>query len=458
MSYLASLLLLTVSAPQPDVIDQYVEAQMKAQHIPGLTILVVLDGKILKRQGYGFSHLETKAAAKVEDRFDMGSIGKTFTATMIMQLVEKGKLKLEDKVSQHLSDWPKAWGEITIKQLISHQSGVPEYAGVPTIGLNDTYDAATWKKLMYALPLDFKPGQMFQYSNSNFTTLGMILEKVYNKKYIDIVNQQVFKPAGMKSTVFRTKQGELPKGSAAGYFYGTEWENAGPGGIAATPADGGGFTTVDDLRKFIEAGRAGKLVKLETLRQMQQASLVTSGRTTPYGLGWMVSDTSVSHGGNSVGFAAAMSTFPAQKLEIYMLCNTYSVLGDGFAAGLAMQLAPELKPKPVPNATDPDPARTARLLEAFRALASGNIDDKAFGPDMQARLKTLRGQMALQTMAPYTKCQALQFTAERDAAPDHIVQYRFVVDGVSRLVEFVITPEGPLYSVRVLPDPGRGTE
>ncbi|MEQ1933261.1 MAG: serine hydrolase domain-containing protein [Fimbriimonadaceae bacterium] len=194
--------LLALLAPSDDAIDAFVKAEMTRQHIPGLTVMVKQNGKVLKHQSYGVSNIETKTPSKNDDRYDMGSIGKTFTAAAIMRLVEDGKLSLTDTVGKHLPGTSPLWTNITIKHLLSHTSGIGDYVFQPGLGLADTYTKEKWLTDMGKVPIDFETGKFYQYSNSNFVLLGHILEKVSGKKYTDYVLSGVLKKAGLKAAAF----------------------------------------------------------------------------------------------------------------------------------------------------------------------------------------------------------------------------------------------------------------
>lgn len=373
-----------------------------------------------------------------------------------MQMVEQGKLKLDQRVQEILPDFPEKWKAITVRQLISHQSGLPDYALVPGVGLNDTYDQQTWKDTMYKLDLDFPSGRMFQYSNTNFVVLGLILEKLTGEPYRDLARKQIFEPLGLTDTSFKVP-GSLPTGSETGYFYiDGQLQDAGLGGVSPTPSDGGEFSTVADLRKWSEAMRDGKVVKKSTVKFMQTPALVASGRKTTYGAGWMTNtiegSPQITHGGNSVGFSGTLSTFPKQHLEIYMLCNLYPVGGDGFAVGIAKILEPSLARKPQVSTTDPNPELTTKLIDALKELGKGNTKDSMFHEDMQMRLATGRGQMVLPAYASLATVSKVEFISKRQEKPDVVLRYRVYDAKTSWLVDFQVTKEGKIYSIGKAPD------
>lgn len=450
-------LFLALQAVSTDAIDTYVQAEMTRQHIPGLALLVVKDGKPIKEKAYGVSNIEKNTPVKVTDRFDIGSIGKTFTATLIMQLVEQAKIKLDQPVRDILSDFPEKWKDITVRHLITHQSGLPDYALVPGVGLNDTYDQKTWKDTMFKLDLDFPTGQLYQYSNTNFVLLGMILEKELGESYRDIARKRIFEPLGMTDTDFKEAGKGLPTGSATGYFYiDNKLQDGGPGGVSPTPSDGGEFSTIYDLRKWVEAVKTAKVLRKSTVTAMQTPARVASGRKTGYGMGWMTAtiegSPQITHGGNSVGFSGTISTFPKQHLEVYMLCNLYPVGGDGFAVGLAKILEPDLVRKPQIATADPNPDLTTKLAEGLKELAKGNVKSDHFHKDMQLRLATGRGQMALPAYANFSTVEKMEFISTRDEKPDTVLRYRVFDGKTSWIVDFQVTGEGTIYTVMKSPD------
>jgi CubicO group peptidase (beta-lactamase class C family) len=450
---LAGPVFLSLSLPRADLIDSYVEAQMAQQHIPGLCLLVVKDGKVIKEKAYGISNIETNRATQLTDRFDMGSIGKTFTATIIMQMVNEKKLSLDQKVKEILPDFPDKWRTTTIRHLMSHQSGIPDYALMTGIGLMDTYDQKKWIDTVYRADLDFPTGRLYQYSNSNFTILGLIIEKISAKTYREVVQTRIFDPARLTNTGFKDAGKGLPVGITSGYFFiDGKLQDAGPGGTSPTPSDGGEFTTVYDLQKWSNALKNGKVLPGGTVQKMQTPSVTASGRKTGYGLGWMTATVEgspqITHGGNSVGFSGTLSTFPKQKLEVYMLCNLYPVGGDGFALGIARLLEPALMRKPqISTPRDPQPELTKKLKEGLLGLAKANIKSPIYHEDMQLRLATGRGQMALPAYANFTTVGKMEFISKRDEKPDMVYRYRVFDAKTSWIADFQVTKEGQIYSI-----------
>src|SRR5215470_17350228 len=174
-----------------DKINDYVSAQMRQLHIPGLSLAIVRDGRIIKAQGYGFANLELKAGATKETVYEIGSNTKQFTAAAIMMLVEDGKVHLEDPITNYFPEAPEAWRTITIRHLLSHTSGIQNHVAVPhwmdvfktDLAFETSPARDELLKMFFKLPLEFQPGETWAYDNTGYYLLGIIIEKVTGKSY-----------------------------------------------------------------------------------------------------------------------------------------------------------------------------------------------------------------------------------------------------------------------------------
>jgi D-alanyl-D-alanine carboxypeptidase len=179
-----------------------VNSQMKRQHVAGLSLGVVKDGKLVIAKGYGLANVEANVPTTKDTVYDIASIGKQFTATAIMMLVEKGKIGLDDKITKYLSDLPKAWDTVTVRHLLTHTSGIRDYPGLADFErLNKS--AITTSQLVNMLadfPLEFRPGEQWRYCNIGYHLLGEIVAKVSGRPYADVLQERIFAPLGMNST------------------------------------------------------------------------------------------------------------------------------------------------------------------------------------------------------------------------------------------------------------------
>jgi D-alanyl-D-alanine carboxypeptidase len=158
---------------QSDPVDAYIKSQMETRHIPGLALLVVRDGKIVKAQGYGFANLELQAPVKPETVFQSGSVGKQFTAMAVMMLVEEGKLTLDDPLTKFFPEAPAAWQKVKVRHLLSHTGGFGDYPKNFDFRHDRTEDELL--KIVENQPLAFTPGDKWAYSNLGYLTLGVLI-------------------------------------------------------------------------------------------------------------------------------------------------------------------------------------------------------------------------------------------------------------------------------------------
>ena len=449
-------------AAHADAVDDVVNAEMKRRDIPAVSLVIYKGDRLVKKAAYGVADLELGTPTKPEHRFETGSIGKTLTATLAMLLVEEGKWALDDPVKKHFPDAPATWDKITLRHLLSHTSGLPDYALVPGLGLVERWTPDDWTKKIVTLPLDFETGTAFAYSNTNYYLLGLLLARVAGKPYEALLAERVLKPAGMNDTIPMSNREIIP-GRAKGYWRLQDGQLVNAPEMVEGGADGGLVGTADDLAAFERSFRTGKLVKPAAAKEMQASQRLPDKRGSGYGYGWFVRDLYghpwLSHGGNTAGFAASVSRFPDQDLTVAVVCNQASIQGDDLARRVAEAVAPALAPPKWEEKPDPDPKRTETLKAALLALATGRPADAADGldPAFRSRLATPRGQMGLGGFAPLRDLKDLAFLEERVPDPvagDRLVRYRARVGEAKRPfnVAFTVTPEGRVFSVGIRPE------
>ena len=195
-------------------VDDYVQAEMKAQQIPGLSVAVIKNGQIILAKGYGFANLEHQVPVKPETIFQSGSMGKQFTATAVMMLMEDGKLTIDDKISKYFPDSPEVWRNITIRHLLTHTSGMTDYP--PGFDFRRDYTEDELYERAKAIPLAFQPGEKWSYSNLGYVMLGILIHKVSGKFYGDFLQDRVFKPLDM-STARVINEADIIPNRSSGY-------------------------------------------------------------------------------------------------------------------------------------------------------------------------------------------------------------------------------------------------
>jgi CubicO group peptidase (beta-lactamase class C family) len=352
--HLLSLLPLTVTAmaqTSPAAVDQYIQAEMTKQHIPGVALLVVRDGSIVQAQGYGFSNIELQVPVKPETVFQSGSMGKQFAATAVMMLVEEEKIALDDSLTKYFQDAPPAWKQVTVRQLLSHTAGFTDYP--KNFNFRRDRTEAEMLKIVEAIPLAYSPGTKFDYSNLGYLTLGILIHRVTGEFYGDFLQERIFRPLGM-TTARIISESDIVANRAAGYrllkgeLKNQEWVAP----SLNTTADGSLYLSILDLAKWDAALNTEKLLKASSLQQMWTIARLKDGRPNPdnYGFGWFIDSIRghrvIEHEGEWQGFATQISRYVDDKLSVVVLTNIAGATPDELAHHVAGLYVPELMPLP----------------------------------------------------------------------------------------------------------------
>lgn len=296
-------------------VDSFVFSRMKGLHIPGISVAVVKNGKIIYAKGYGYANIELGIAVQPESNFLIASITKIFTSVSIMMLWEQQKLRLEDSIGYYLKDLPEHWNKITIRQLLNHTSGLPSNLKLPPPCKFD-YDPNNYTRLDYikevaCLPLNFVPGTRWEYSSTTgYNLLGMMIEKISGESYWAFLKKHIFYPLSMNNS------GSIDYNSfianrVIGYNYiNHRFENSEQLDSIGEYAAGGLISTVIDLAKFDAALYTGTLLKKSTLDMMFTNAKLNDGTIVgSYGLGVGLTpyggNKRVGHTGGAPGFSSS---------------------------------------------------------------------------------------------------------------------------------------------------------
>lgn len=342
------VLLLSFSAlAQSDKeIDAFVAAEMQRKHIPGVTLAVVKEGKVIKTKGYGMANVELNVSATTDTVFKIGSISKPIIATGIMMLVEDGKIGLDDKVSKYLEGTPETWKDISIRNFLSHTSGVVRES--PNFNGSRVQPDADVIKGAYPLPLRFVPGEKYEYCNVGYFSLAEIIRKVSGKPWPEFLAERIFKPLGMNATRTTTFD-EIVPNRATGYSF-EEGKLFNSEVYTALRPSGAFLSTIADMAKFEAALFSGSLLKKETLAAMWTPFKLNDSKDSVYGLGWAIGALNgkkvVGHGGSLNGFRSEFSRFVDDKLTVIVLTNLNENNPAEIARGVAGIYVPSLKPVP----------------------------------------------------------------------------------------------------------------
>jgi len=340
--------LFQVSSVFADKIDDYVNSELKTRNLPGISLAVMKNGKIIKSQGYGYSNLEHMVPAKPETVYQSGSVGKQFTATGVMMLVEDGKIVLDDPITKYFTDAPDSWKDVKVRNLLSHTGGISNKI-YDEINMREDYTEDQMLKKIESMPLDFKPGDNWNYSNAGYVLLGILIHKVTGKFYGDFLQERIFKPLGMNTTRIISEADIIPN-RAAGYelkkgvLQNQDWVSP----MVNTTADGSLYFTVLDLAKWDAALYGEKLLKKSSLQQMWTPFTLNSGRTVSYGFGWGFDEINkhkiIEHGGSWQGFNTYIARYVADQLTVVVLTNRASADPGSIAHQVAGLYNSELTP------------------------------------------------------------------------------------------------------------------
>ncbi len=292
--------------------------------------LVAENGKVVYKGAFGMANMEWGIPNAPDTKFRLGSITKQFTATLILQLIEQGKIKLDGKLSDYLPDYRKDVGEkVTIHHLLTHTSGIPSYTGLPNFFADvsrNPYKVADFVKKYASGDLEFEPGSKFAYNNSGYFLLGAIIERITGKPYEQVLKENILDPAGMKNTGYDHHDTIIPK-RASGYTKTSDgYANAAYLDMSIPYAAGSMYSTVEDLYLWDQTLYTDKLLSAHSKELMYKPFLEN------YAYGWVIVNTSfkqndqavqmIRHGGGINGFNTTIVRFPKEKNLIVILDNT----------------------------------------------------------------------------------------------------------------------------------------
>ena len=342
-------------------IDRYVAREMARQHIPGIAVGIYVDGKIALVKGYGLSNVELSVPVKPATIFQSGSVGKQFTSALIMMLVEEKKIGLDDSLPKYFPDAPATWRGITIRELLSHTSGLADYSGDSLTKLGGVLDIRRdfseeqFVKVIETLPMDFAPGEKWEYCNTNYLLLGAVIRKVTGKFYGDLLQERIFGPLGMTNTRVISEADIIPN-RAAGYqlvngqLKNQDWVSP----SFNTTADGALYFNVLDLAKWDAALYGDKLLKQSSRDTMWTVAKLRNGQPNKdhYGFAWFVDTINghrvVQHSGSWQGFETYIARFIDDKVTVVVLMN----LGGADPAIVAHGIAGIYRPVLATGASD----------------------------------------------------------------------------------------------------------
>jgi len=440
---------------ESDRIDALVRAEMERQKIPGVAVAIVDGGEVVKARGYGFSNVEHRVPVRSDTIFQSGSVGKQFTSAAVMLMVEDGKLALDDSITVHLPNAPESWRPITIRHLLTHTSGIPDYTETDYDFRRD-YSEEEWAAIALGFELEFEPGARWNYSNTAYALLGIIIRRVSGKFYGDVLEERVFDPLGM-TTARIISESDIVPNRAAGYrlvdgaLANQEW-------VAPqfnTSADGALYLTTLDLIAWDAGVRSREILEAESWTQIFEPVKLRSGKHYPYGFGWDVDDitgqTVHEHGGSWQGFRTHLTRYLGDDLTIIVLANLAEADPERILDGIAGILNPALARPEATPIPDREPAVTARLERLLVMTREGKLTPAQFAYIRAGYFSEFAAEYA-RMLNELGDPSRLELIERRELGDDRVYGYRISTAERTLRVSFGLAPDDQISIFSIWPE------
>jgi CubicO group peptidase (beta-lactamase class C family) len=332
-----------IASAQAEKVDEYVRSEMARRHVPGLSVAVVHEGRVILARSYGLADVELSVPVTPNSVFKLASLTKPFTATAVMMLVEEGKVALDRRLGEYLPHLPSHFRQVTVRQLLSHTSGLADYLAAPRWSWRSSWrlDLTPDEFITFAseAPPAFAPGTNIRYSNTGYYLLGFLIERVTGKTYEQFLTESVFEPVQMSASRRDTRSEIVPNRVSGYVFRDSALQNAEYTSETWAYSEGGVISTILDLAKWDAALYANSLLRRSTIEQMWTPAKLANGspavigdngagRPNYYGLGWVISEHRghriVLHTGDKPGFSSSFTRFVDDRLTVIVLCNNSS--------------------------------------------------------------------------------------------------------------------------------------
>ena len=409
---------------------------------------------VVKAEGYGLANVEHRVAVTPETIFQSGSLGKQFTAVAVMTLVESGQISLDDSIAKFFPDAPAAFKPITVRHLLTHTSGIPDYTG-GTIDMRKDYTEDDLAKLAFGLTPEFPAGSRWNYSNTGYVLLGILVHRASGQFYGDVLKARVFDPLGMRTARIISEADIVPN-RAAGYrlvngeLKNQEW-------VAPqlnTTADGSLYFSIRDLIAWDKGLRAKAVLRPESWATIFSPVTLASGRSFPYGFGWSIDRAGgqplIQHGGAWQGFKTHFARYLGDDVTIVVLANLIQADPQRFVEGIAAILDPALAKPALTPIADHEPEVARRVRDVLAAARDGKLSPGDFAyvragffpeaPKRYARLLSGLGDP-----------RRLDLLERRELGDDRVYTYDVVYEKQTLRLVIAIAPDGKLSQFSLRP-------
>ena len=425
-----------------DKLDDFIAAQISERKIPGLSVAVIRDGKVIRATGYGFANLELKAPATKDTVYEIGSISKQFASEALMLLVEEGKLNLDDSIRKYLpGNAPEIWQKITVRNLLNHTSGLKDWTEIKEFSYRREYSPEEFIDLVKGFPLGFQPGDNWLYSNTNLPLIGIIVERASGRSFEDFVNERIIRPLNFPSIRFKHQEDVVPDRATGYVLRNGAWKNGEPFRPRVIAASGGILANAVDLARWWEAVMKGRVVKQSSLDQMLVSTKLNDGRSVAHGFAFFTDVFNghklVQHFGSTVGgFGSIVRYYPKEKVTVAVIGNLED---GGFGAEyIAKRVADHYIPGAFADgmtaAPDSTPNQTQKALQILRDIADGKTHSEMSANFAAKVSDAFRKQLAenLKQMRSFVYLGREKITTDHfmlDATAAEFVRYRMTLAG-----------------------------
>ena len=307
---------------------------------PGAALEIISDGKVILRKGFGYANVEEKIPINSETNFRLASMTKQFTATAILQLIERGKLKFNDKLTEIFPGFPQYGENITIKNLLNHTSGLIDYEDlIPDTATIQVTDQDALQSMMNQDSTYFEPGTKWKYSNTGYALLSLIAAKISGKSFPEFLKENIFMPLQMNTTVAHVEGKDVIEKRAFGYdSTDSGWVRHDQSLTSAVLGDGGIYSNLDDLYKWDQSLYSYVILNKKYRTASMTRGELKNGEPIDYGYGWRLTNYRnnevVYHTGSTQGFRNIIYRIPSKKFTVIILTNR-NTAGEFVTKGLA---------------------------------------------------------------------------------------------------------------------------
>lgn len=455
---------MVVSAQPIDLPDDAIDARtdavvdwaMAQPGAVGLSVAVAVGDRLVFEEGVGIADLEFSVPADRETTFRIGSVTKQFTAAAIMKLKEAGRLALDDDIHDYLPEFETGGRDITIRQLLNHSSGVPSYTSQPEFFPRASALDLSHEELLAhidGVPFDFEPGDGWNYSNTGYYLLGMIIEVASGQAYAAYLEQTFLEPLGLTRTRYGSERDVIPN-RAQGYDFDAadrRFLNDSLISMNTPGAAGALIASAGDLVRWQLALTGGRAVSPESYETMITSTVPTGQGMQEYGFGLMINDAgrrkTITHTGGIPGFNSVLTSFPDAGLHVAVISNSDGLPSALVAQNIVLALI-SAEPPPLPEIrTEASPLSEAAVRRLIEEIARGEPDYERMSPALaeatRAQLPAM--QQWLRAMGPI---ESIQFLAVGPGGGD---SYRVQLADGAVIMQVIVDAEGMVLSAGMRP-------